>query len=353
MMRFFRRRGRGAPGPTIGEILHGLTPGRMQSVGLMQVIPLLIDPALEDERFVPPDHALVGTVGYGQMEFDNQSARTLLVPSHATYIVNARVQDHALPSGGFVKGNARKTFNRAMCVQQSQPGLIQIGEHQLAILPLGLRETALRGRNDDAYNRLWDAIAAFNKSGGVTAHGNLIHFLDHYQQELERFVAEFECLPEQCGAAVLIDGEVVGIERAPSRGYWRAVWEPLIRTCYGAHAIIVGRRKGDAPPPPDTRVALDTTGAQTLDDLADAVAKAAAEEERIARETLRNLLGERFELEEDDTAPEAGVRLETVSNGQFVGQIVREAERVLYASLVTSTEWMKERAWGQAPGFEV
>ena len=39
----------------VADVLHGCTPGRMQSVGYMQVIPLVSD--LSDNRFVSPVEA--------------------------------------------------------------------------------------------------------------------------------------------------------------------------------------------------------------------------------------------------------------------------------------------------------
>ena len=89
-------------GPTIAELLTGCTPGRLQSVGNMQVIPLSSD--IDDGRFVGPDQALVSTTAYGVLAFVNRSERTLLVPSQVAYVVERGVQDHALPAGAFVKG---------------------------------------------------------------------------------------------------------------------------------------------------------------------------------------------------------------------------------------------------------
>ena len=58
---------------TIGDALHGTRVGRLQSVGYMQVIPLLSD--LEDERFVSPVEASseVATQAYGALLFTNPS----------------------------------------------------------------------------------------------------------------------------------------------------------------------------------------------------------------------------------------------------------------------------------------
>ena len=107
-----------------------------------------------------------------------------------------------------------------MCVQQSQGGLIQRGAYRMLILPYALRERALEVRKNKNYNKLWDAISAFNQEMGVSGEGNLVFFLKHFQKELDEFVAEFECVPRQIGAIILVDDQVVGVERAPSHAYW-------------------------------------------------------------------------------------------------------------------------------------
>ena len=112
---------------TIAEILRGVEPGRMQSVGVMQVIPLLSE--LEDKRFVSPEDAKVSTSDYGTLVFDNPSRSLLLVPCHAGYVVKQAAQDHAMSHMGLVKSRGSRSYNTAMCVQQSQGGLIS-GERQ-------------------------------------------------------------------------------------------------------------------------------------------------------------------------------------------------------------------------------
>ncbi len=55
----------------VADVLHGCTPGRIQSVGYMQVIPLVSE--LSDDRFVSPvdGEAEVFTAGYGSLGFRN------------------------------------------------------------------------------------------------------------------------------------------------------------------------------------------------------------------------------------------------------------------------------------------
>jgi hypothetical protein len=55
----------------VADVLHGSAPGRIQSVGYMQVIPLVSE--LSDDRFVSPveGEAEVFTTSYGTLGFKN------------------------------------------------------------------------------------------------------------------------------------------------------------------------------------------------------------------------------------------------------------------------------------------
>src|SRR5262249_42882636 len=153
------------------DLLRGCTPGRLQSAGNMQVLPLLSD--LQDERFVAPDVAFVSTAGYGNLVFRNPRPEGMVVPCGATYIVAQQAQNHALPHAGHVEGLKTKQYSTAMCVQQTQGGYISEGQHELMLLPFPLRERAHQVRRETSYNRLWQAIGEFNREAGLESglHG--------------------------------------------------------------------------------------------------------------------------------------------------------------------------------------
>ena len=88
---------------TIANILRGCEAGMMQSVGVMQVIPLLSD--MEDDRFVSPNQALVSTRGYGSLVFENPTDVLMLIPCHTGYVVKQAAQDHAMAQAAFVASN--------------------------------------------------------------------------------------------------------------------------------------------------------------------------------------------------------------------------------------------------------
>jgi hypothetical protein len=333
---------------TIGvrELLRGCTAGRLQSAGNMQVLPLLSD--LQDERFVAPDEALVSTAGYGNLVFRNPQPQGLLVPCGATYIVAHQAQNHALPHAGYVKGNETKQYTTAMCVQQGQGGYIPEGRHELMLLPFPLREKAHGVRRETGFSRLWQAIADFNREAGLQQQyqaGHLEFFFDRYRTELDMFVAQFEPVPGQVGCVVLVGGKVAGLERTPSETYFRSVFKALVRECYGSLALVEARSETGVPA---TRVPLRPVSSRA--DLLEALAEVEAEE----RQRVADLVEALLEVElSRQTEEEGEVTVDALGEQPFVGQMVRDGERIVYASLVATRRWRQGQDWLMARPFSM
>ncbi len=179
----------------VREVLRGCEAGRLQSVGYMQVIPLVSD--LYDDRFVSPVQcdADVYTTSYGTLGFRNSSDSVMIVPCHAGYVVKQHAQDHAMAHAGVVAAAGDRRYDTAVCIQASQGGFIEKGSYRMLILPHALREHALQLRKTKNYQKLWDDISVFNRSLGVQGQGHLEYFLKAFKKELDEFVAEFECVP--------------------------------------------------------------------------------------------------------------------------------------------------------------
>jgi hypothetical protein len=330
----------------IASLLRGCEVGRMQTVGVMQVIPLISD--LQDDRFVSTDAGRVGTQTYGHMVFENESDKTMLVPANAAFIVKQSAQDHAMWGAGLVKGKSTGNFRKTMCIQGSQPNAIRMDKHKLAILPLSLREKAIGKRHGDHFGKLWEDIAKFSAEAGSSPTSNLVDFMNRFQKELDQFVAEFEVLPNQVGAIVLIGGKVMGVERTPSTAYFKSVWQALIRECYGSEAIRQVKL-GWVKTPRTTQV----RAAGSLIDLREALKEAREKDEEVAKGKVRGLLEDPFSTSNESSL---GTFLHiTVENSQFVGQIVKEGERVHYASLVTKAAWASDTntVWREAKRFSL
>lgn len=337
---------------TLKEILKGTTPGRMQTVGLMQVIPLLSD--MEFEGYVTPEQGgKISTSSYGQLVFENNSDDTVIVPNNAAYLKKTFGQDHAMTSAGVVRKKSTKVYRNAVCVQQNTGGHIPKEAHPFTIMPFSLREPILKTRKDSNYGRHWGDITNFNRSLGITSTaGHLEYFYDAFNKELDQFVAEFETVNRQVGAIVLINGVVVGIERAPNYKYWKTLWKEIIRSCYGSLAIQVMRSKSeDKKEVEKIRIPLPKNKAKNVAELNDLLDATEAKQKTIASDTIRELLAGTFNLEIDED--EAKIKRVNVSNDDFLGQLITDGDVVIYASMVTSNKSFRNSKWKKAKEFDI
>jgi len=348
---------------TIRELLHGTKPGRMQSVGHMQVIPLVLtSDELASDNFATPAMVTADTAtNYGHMGFQNRDAdRPAIIPMHTAIITKTPTQDHTMVKAGLVAKGARRVFDDACCIQETQPGQFRgVDGKDIQILPYALRETALRMRGNTTYNKLWPAIRSFNTQAKSGAVGNLVAFQDKYASVLDQFVAEFENTPGQIGAIVLVDGKLLGVERAPNPEYWLAVWEPLIRLCYGSQAVLatIDKTTGASPDSASAAVALLGEGITSLDELETAVKSAIKGAEDAARKIVRDLIDDEFVATVDDTmrvtreGHSYEAKMWNLEHDQFVGQAVTDDGTVVYASMTSKAGWQRRRAVRKAPAF--
>ncbi|EMI47292.1 ARPP-1 family domain-containing protein [Rhodopirellula sp. SWK7] len=358
----FRKRKKNARSQIeLREVLRGCEAGRLQSVGYMQVIPLVLGDEnvdLSDDRFVSPMQcdAAVYTTSYGTLGFRNSSASTMIIPCHAGYVVKQHAQDHAMAHAGVVAATGDRRYDTAMCIQAAQGGLIAKGAYRMLILPHALRENAIEKRATKDFRKLWDDISTFNESMGVAGKGHLEYFLKAFKKELDEFVAEFESVPNQIGAIILIDDRVVGVERAPSFAYWQSIWPSLIRECYGSLAIEAAKAGGDRSPDRSPRVQLPLQ-IESLDELESLIAEIARQEDERARSTVRVLLDEPLTLvrEEEvaDKKARVDVTIETTESEHFTGQVIRDGETIVYASLPATQLFVKSQKWSRAEPFAI
>lgn len=310
---------------TVEQILAGTTTGRAQQVGQMTVIPLLDGGSAQDETFGEPTFR-AGTRGYGSVSVQNTGERPTIVPTGSAFVTEERAQDHAVPGASFLKPNESKDL-KGYCVQQGQPGLMEQKAREFTLLPAPLRAPALANRNGGSFQALWSHISDFRAALGDPGQGNLVDFLKRFEKELDQFVAEFENLPRQVGALVLIGDKVVGIERAPNVGFWRALWTPLIRVCYGGLALKVAKSNRQIP---STRVAL--AKANSVDGLRAALAASKTAADRfvvnVASAVKLKVLGDQAESERLGQA-----RVLTVASQEYAGQVVQNGQKSVYASI--------------------
>lgn len=311
---------------TVSEILRGIGFGAPQSAGQMQVVPLLGD---DDPTFAPPQLE-VGTAGYGSVVLRNDGDRPVIVPPGAGWVVPQKAQDHALGGGALLRPEESRQIDTAMCIQQSQGGYISRAKHELLILPAALRTRALGMRHVRDFRKLWEGIGEHNRAFGIEqSGGHLEYFLRAFKDQLARFVAEFEVVPRQVGAIVLVGGKLAGVERTPSAGYFRAVFSPLVRVCYGSLAVRAAR---ESTAPPETRSPLEIVE-RSLAGLRRALEDASRREQRAIERCVEQAqaIALRAAGEPDDRF--GPIALTTVASPALSGQVVTVNEAVRYASL--------------------
>ena len=321
---------------TLSDILRGTVAGDMQTVGVMQVIPLL-GRATNNAVALVSD-VRVSNTNYGHMKFNNQADLPAIVPQHAGYLTNYKAQDHATPVAVMV--NKVAELNTAMCIESSRGGQMRgDGTEELIIMPFQLRETAFNTRNINGYSKLWKEIANFSKRLGSSVGGHINRFLDAFRDQVEHFVAEFELLDNQVGAVILINGHLVGVERYASAVHFAEVWETIIRDCYGTLAQEVAEVERIRAV--DTRVELGE-GFTNLDDIIDGLLQADATEREAVSSLLRSVMNEPLVVVAEGEHSVIGWRLETYKNDHFVGQAITSGSDVLYASII-ATQYRRSR----------
>lgn len=333
---------------TIRDILKGTEVGRLQTVGYMQVIPLLSD--IQDENFVSP---IVGgrmaSDNYGSMRFHNDTDQVMIIPNQVAYMTKHAAQDHGLPHAGIIGKKSMKTYDTAACIERTQGGHIPLGSYDFVILPFAIREKTLLQRAERSMQKMWEPIATFNRSHDIPDDGHLKKFFHMFDKELEEFVAEFEIVPRQVGAIVLVNGKVMGIERSPSYAYWKSVWNPLVRGCYASLAMEYAKKNVNKTQLEKIRVPMKLENVNTIEDLENALTFVEDKQDTNVRKIVRELVDEGFQ-ENIDEQVDSAQRI-NVQNNQFVGQIIKNGAKVVYASLVTSKSF--DHDWAKAKDFSI
>lgn len=325
---------------TIQEMLRGLEPIQTQTVGNMSVIPLVSD--IVDDTVAGPDALEIETSDYGKvvaLNVGTEDGNGLSIsPLGNLVMTSRRAQNHVVPNMRLIKQGQRVVMDNAACVQETQGGLIPRGKHKLMLLPIALREDALDSRKIRSHSKLWGAIRAFNQTFGLRNIGHLEYFMDQFARELNEFVAQFEVEPRQVGAIILISGEVVGIERFPNYRYFKVMWEPLIRECYGSMSIQAAIASGVAVP--RNRVPLAEKGVTDLAGIKRALDEAKNRETNEIRKIVNGFIKTKFTAKKEEKAK--GLVLEYMANPQFKGQLVRKGAVPLMFSLVKTRAWLSD-----------
>jgi len=229
------------------ELLKGCRPVKdsdgnivVQSIMNMQVVCLTTDPEYSlDTRFANPLDALIaGNNSYGQINFSNKENKEVIIPTQMAVMTKQTAQNHGMTKAGYIPSKGNVTFRDAGCVQGSQGGHFN-GTQEFRMLPVTMREMVFDTVGQpESYQRIYPAIDKLGRDTQSGAGSYLNIYFDKYDKKLEQFIAHFERPSRLIGIIVLVDGEIVAIDKFPSFTYAEQVWDLMIRDCYGALAII-------------------------------------------------------------------------------------------------------------------
>lgn len=222
------------------DFLNDLTLGTVQKSGPMTVVPLLGKDATDTlASFSEVSFERVAT--YGDMVFKNESEKPFILPAGYAIMTKQAAQDHAIVYSTVLPAKETTTVDIACCIQQTQCGYIDgKGVNHFNFLPIEIRKNSVVQHTEHSslsFSRLWPLISDFQNKLVKGDMGNLILFFNKYMDKLVSYNAEFECVPNQRGAMIFVDGELVGIEIAPTHDYWKTIWNPLIRDSYGSTVL--------------------------------------------------------------------------------------------------------------------
>jgi len=165
---------------------------------------------------------------------------------------------------------------------------------------------------------------------------------------LDEFIGQFEIVPNQVGAIILLNGQVAGIERSPNYEFWKELWKPLIRECYGS-ASLVFAKQGVKPSPPLGRMPINDHNVKDIVSLEVEYNKAEMFEDDTVKNLIRNFIQQPFKADREENEPNGTLCVDHLSGNQFTGQIVRDGAFVVYASLIPD----KQARFNTAANFSI
>lgn len=229
------------------ELLKGCRPIKdkdgniiVQSIMNMQVVCLTTEKEYSlDERFGNPFTALqASNSSYGQISFTNKVDKEVILPTQMAVLTKQSAQNHGMTKAGYLEKFANTTYHDAGCVQGGQTGYFR-GTQEFRMLPITMREMVFDTVGQpNSYGRIYPAIQKLGNDTQSGAGNYLNVYFEKYDKKLEQFIAHFERPKNLIGIIVLIDGEIVAIDKFPSFTYAEQVWDLMIRDCYGSLAII-------------------------------------------------------------------------------------------------------------------
>lgn len=336
----------------------------VQTIMNMQIVGLTADDEYSlDNRFANPLTALkASNTSYGQVSLS--SNKETIAPPQMAIMTKQHAQNHGMVKAGYVKNS--KTFYDAGCVQGSQTGhFTNVSGNELRFIPVTMREMLYERVGNTSYDSIYPAIERLGRDTQSNAGTYLDVYFSKYDKKLEEFIAHFERPEKLIGVIVLIDGEIVAIDKYPSFNYAEQVWDTLIRDCYGALAIMA-ELKGQTSRKSFTEVlnqTRPTNSTSVLDRLEKALNQTKKNITKSVEDKIQDLLDMTLEATNDDDGNRGRASSDPMSyilkNEGYIGQVISESNYHHLVSIVKKEAYnptalrtvnqMKKKARGQNP----
>ena len=322
------------------ELLKGCRPVKdrdgniiVQSIMNMQIVCLTTDAEFSlDSRFANPLTSLTaGNHSYGEINFTNKENKEVILPAQMAVMTKQSAQNHGMIKAGYIPSKASTTYHDAGCVQGSQTGHFR-GTSEFRMIPVTIREMLFDSvGKSDSYSRIYPAIEKLGRDTQANTGNYLDKYFSKYDKKLEQFIAHFERPRNLIGIIVLIDGEIVAIDKFPSFTYAEQVWDLMIRDCYGALAIISElKQKTSTQEFTENYNDLKKSHQTTVIDLLEKALKRTKEKMTAdVEEKIQELLEITFEATIDTEGQASGVRAPksyVLKTEGYIGQVITENE---------------------------
>lgn len=320
----------------------------VQSIRNMQIVCLTTDDEFSHNRFANPMTVLGSNRSYGHLNLANRDNKPMIVPAQIAVLTKQAAQNHGMVKGAYISSKSSRDFNDAGCVQGSQTGTIRASESDQSIrfIPFGAREYIFEKVNNNGHlDNIYAAIEKVGAETGANSGKYLDQYFSKYDKELQEFIAHFERPAKTIGTIVLVDGEIVAIDKFPSFEYAEQVWDALIRDCYGAIAITQERRNKTAEK--TFTDAFESTPKNAGESVVEHMKRALkAAKDRIANnvhEKLSELMDVDFSESKD--SEEGGYKSHILkSDGDgYIGQVISEGGFNHLVSIVKKDSFNPER----------
>lgn len=217
----------------------------VQSILNMQLVCLTTDSEFSYNKFANPMDVLASNQRYGHLNLANTDNKDMIVPAQIAVLTKQSAQNHGMVKAAYIPSKSRSDFYDAGCVQGSQTGHISASKNdqEVRFLPFGVREYIWDKVNKTgSHDNIYAAIDKVGRDTGANSGTYIDQYFKKFDKEINEFIAHFERPKNTIGTIVLIDGEIIAIDKFPSFEYCEQVWDALIRDCYGAIAITQERQ---------------------------------------------------------------------------------------------------------------